>query len=336
MPVVSVIIPHYNRSDLLKICLESLIVQTFLDWEAIVIDDYSDEDEIESIEQTLCDFKDNRIKFIKSTSSIKGAPVCRNQGIELANAELIIFLDSDDILAPFCLENRVDSMIRYSEYDFIVFQSVIFINEINDINCYWNLLTTKDNDLVRFIKQDIPWTINSVIWRKNAVISIGCWDVELSSFQDWELLIRAIVNNIKYIKIDKADFFKRINNDSISSNFYKIDIIKGRKLAFYKVYELLRKHNRLNRFFKQLFISLFLRNTLQLIDNNLIKEASSMWYDCVKMMNISLLRKYTVSLIFGSMSTWRYSRKVRFLLKLLFHDSYDYWKPSTFNNIPIQ
>jgi glycosyltransferase involved in cell wall biosynthesis len=94
-PVVSVVIPTYNQAGLLDAALQSVIAQTFADWEAIVVDNYSEDATRETVEA----LHDPRIRYVQfRNQGIIAAS--RNQGISLARGEYIAFLDSDDLWYP--------------------------------------------------------------------------------------------------------------------------------------------------------------------------------------------------------------------------------------------
>ncbi len=92
MPKVSIIIPAYNVEKYLSTCLESLIAQTYEDFEAIVIDDGSTDYTPQICEQYI--FRDGRIKVVRQENA--GVSVARNKGLELAQGEYITFIDADD------------------------------------------------------------------------------------------------------------------------------------------------------------------------------------------------------------------------------------------------
>ena len=95
---ISVIIPTYNRAHIIKDALNSVLMQTYSNWECIVIDDGST-DHTERIINELVSI-DNRIKYIRRPSSRnKGAATCRNIGLENVTGDYIQFLDSDDFIA---------------------------------------------------------------------------------------------------------------------------------------------------------------------------------------------------------------------------------------------
>lgn len=122
VPLVSVIIPSYNRDTLIGETLNSIMSQTYTNWECIVVDDGSTDNSIYIIE-SFCK-KDKRFRFYKRHRSPKGAQVCRNIGIENTNGKYTIFLDSDDLLANNCIENRVNYIEKNNGLSFVVFQTL--------------------------------------------------------------------------------------------------------------------------------------------------------------------------------------------------------------------
>ena len=107
MPLVSIIIPYFNRSVLLQQTIQSILDQTYKHWEIIIIDDGSDKSELDILYYYA--LQDN-IRVLFRTKEKKGPSSCRNIGIKNAKGNYIIFIDSDDLIGPYCLENRVKKM----------------------------------------------------------------------------------------------------------------------------------------------------------------------------------------------------------------------------------
>lgn len=105
MPEISVVIPTYNYARFLKKCLESLVSQSFVNWEAIVVNNFSDDNTAEVVEG----FSDRRIRLVNFRNNGVIA-ASRNKGIELSRANLIAFLDSDDSWYPEKLEKCVKEL----------------------------------------------------------------------------------------------------------------------------------------------------------------------------------------------------------------------------------
>ena len=104
--LVSVIIPVYNRRDLLAKCLESVTAQRYDDWEVVVVDDGSTEDVA-----TDLDPGDSRIRYVRQENA--GPSVARNRGVENARGEALLFLDSDDVLLPDALSVLVEGLAAH-------------------------------------------------------------------------------------------------------------------------------------------------------------------------------------------------------------------------------
>lgn len=188
-PLVSVIIPTYNRAEVIGETLQSVKNQTYQNWECIIVDDGSDDNTEELIENLSQ--KDSRYKFFKRDKAPKGGPACRNIGIENAKGEFIIFLDSDDFLANFCLELRVQFMKDFPQLDFAVFQMKYYEEEPNSNE---ELITKeRKNYLFSFLRHDLPWCITSPIWKTEILIRLKGFKLNYPRLQDPELHTRALM-----------------------------------------------------------------------------------------------------------------------------------------------
>jgi len=118
-PLVSVIIPVYNRESLVGETLDSVIAQTYQNWECIVVDDGST-DRTREVVQGYCD-KDRRIKlFSRPNDRPKGANACRNYGFELSQGEFIKWFDSDDVMKPFLIQSQVETHWASDNFDAVI------------------------------------------------------------------------------------------------------------------------------------------------------------------------------------------------------------------------
>jgi len=193
-PYISVIIPNYNRGDLLGETLGSLVSQDYQEWEAIVVDDGSD-DNSEDIVKTFIQ-QDRRISFYKRERMPSGAPVCRNIGISHAKGRFLIFLDSDDLLKSFALSQRAAIILKEPDYDFWVFPILMFRKDPQKANVLWNVDNGKQ-DLHRFLILDAPWQTSGPVWRKEAVEKIGGFTEGLACWQDVDFHLKALTSGLK-------------------------------------------------------------------------------------------------------------------------------------------
>lgn len=110
MPEISVIIPAYNRAGRISTTIQSVLDQTFKDFEIIVVDDGSTDDTV----KVVTDIKDSRIKCVVLPSNSGTSAHPRNMGIEESSGKYVAFLDSDDTWLPECLELLHRKMINGS------------------------------------------------------------------------------------------------------------------------------------------------------------------------------------------------------------------------------
>lgn len=212
---ITVIIPTHNRSDLFEEAIDSLIEQSNSNWEVIVVDDKSSPNEKSKI-KNICS-KDSRVRFVTNDGT-KGASASRNIGLNRATSDYVLFMDSDDVLAPHCIESRLNSINESSDYDFWVFGGVkVFHEKPEDSQLLWNVFT-KEDDLERFLKVDPPWHTSSPVWKKEVLTSIGGFNEKALVWNDWELHIRAIAEGLKYTKInsDTDAYYRKHELEAIS------------------------------------------------------------------------------------------------------------------------
>jgi glycosyltransferase involved in cell wall biosynthesis len=117
---VSVIIPAFNAAAYIRKSVESVLAQTYQNFEVIVIDDGSTDGTAEIVKS----FVDKRIKYFYQEN--KGLSGARNAGFGLSSGEYLIFLDSDDLLEPACLEKSVAFLDKKQEFGAVYFNYFIF------------------------------------------------------------------------------------------------------------------------------------------------------------------------------------------------------------------
>jgi glycosyltransferase involved in cell wall biosynthesis len=237
--LVSVIIPVFNRKNLVEETIKSLFDQSYQQWEAIIVDDGSTDGSWELLQEL--GKEDHRLKVLQRNRLSKGAQACRNFGMENSKGEYIIFLDSDDLLSSYCLKERVDFMEKNPSLDLAVFNVITFKKVPGDLNILWNIFNEKD-DLQRFVTADSPWQTSSPIWRRNFLKNLS-WDEGCISGQDWDFHVRALSFKPKYQKVDALPdcFIRRDDIDRISLNFYKVPQVLNRQGIWQRNFKLLKE-----------------------------------------------------------------------------------------------
>lgn len=107
MEKISIIIPTYNSAIYLNRCIKSILNQTYKNIEIIIVDDGSNDETENFVKENYYDLKN--VKYIKQHNS--GVSVARNKGIKIANGKFIFFIDADDTIDKFAIENLI------KEYD---------------------------------------------------------------------------------------------------------------------------------------------------------------------------------------------------------------------------
>ena len=204
-PKVSIITANYNKGEVVAECVRSVCGQKSDNWELLFVDDGSDDGSFEVAK--LAAEGDERCIFLENTTGIKGANAARNMAIDLAKGDFILFLDSDDILIPECVGERLSDFEKYPEMDLLIYPMGLFNKELGDSDFISNIPTEED-DLNRFLNRDIVWLISGPIWRKAALKSLGGFDLSLHSQQDYDLHVRALIGDLKYRYIHKKTYLE--------------------------------------------------------------------------------------------------------------------------------
>lgn len=205
---LSVIIPVFNRASLIAETIKSVLWQTYTNWELIIVDDISTDNTIEVVESFIK--QDERIKLIvRYKTQDKGVSSCRNIGLKVAKGEYVVFLDSDDMLANFCLEQRVEAFVKNTKNDFLVFQMKRFSSQLPNVKKKPLSKMQLKKTLSRFIRLEAVWQVTSPIYRKSFLLDIGGFDVRLTNFEDVEIAIKSILVSKEFLVFENIDCFYR-------------------------------------------------------------------------------------------------------------------------------
>jgi glycosyltransferase involved in cell wall biosynthesis len=229
-PLVSVILPTYNRAHIISKSVQSVLTQTYHNFEVIVIDDGSTDNTKEIIMNIAC--KDSRLKYFRNDEN-KGPSVTRNVGINLARGELIAFADDDDEWFSDKLEKQVNLLQTLPE-DFAVVYSG-FYKVIGTEKIYIppkNIYPKEGSILNSLLKRNFVGT-PSILVRKSALLDVGLFDEKLLMFEDWELVIR-LSKKYQFKLIDEPLFISYDSPNSVNKQ-------KGAIFA-YTIEYILEKH----------------------------------------------------------------------------------------------
>jgi glycosyltransferase involved in cell wall biosynthesis len=209
-PTVSVVIPSFNRGDLIEFTLDSVACQSFQDWECLIVDDASTDHTLEVIAKW--ESNDPRFKGVKNIRS-KGAQGARNTGLMMARGEFVLFVDSDDLLHERKIELHMKEFEKNPQLDMNYACDVFFSRVPGDSDRLWNIPSEADT-ISRFLHDDVPFHTQSPIWRMSSIRKYGMsWDENLTCWQDWDFNLRAIIRGMQYTALPQVLGYIR-NHDS--------------------------------------------------------------------------------------------------------------------------
>ena len=248
-PLVSIIIPTYNRAHLISETLDSVLAQTYQNWECIIVDDGSTDNTDEVVGTYVK--KDPRFKYYhRPDEHMPGGNGARNYGFKMCQGEYVNFLDSDDLLSPYFLSNKENDFLNV-ELDAIVSLSQTFNNIPGDNSILWNVLPENNNSrefnnlIANFIKQNMLWPPIAIIWNRNFLLKEELWNEHLKAWQDWEFHIKMLLEkpNLDFKTIDIDTFYRLENSDKISSKNKDVMFFLNLKKSIDSVVSLLKKHD---------------------------------------------------------------------------------------------
>src|SRR6266496_3640136 len=216
-PIVSIIMPTYNRAGYIAETIESIRNQTYQNWELIIVDDGSDD----NTEEIITQIKDERIRFYKAGRIGLNGKI-KNIGLEKVSGALIAFIDSDDLWAGTKLEKQVAALQQYPDAEFSLTGGYNFrkLNEPIDF-FYKQKEGIKYGDVfISFFKSELSTTTPSLMMRKQCMDVSGRFN-ESKPFADVDFILE-LARNFKAVILFEPLLYRRLHeaNDS-NSNWEK-------------------------------------------------------------------------------------------------------------------
>tara|TARA_R110002096_G_scaffold256795_1_gene450107 strand:+ start:13048 stop:13893 length:846 start_codon:yes stop_codon:yes gene_type:complete len=204
---ISVIVPCYNQAHFLEEALGSVLNQTYLNWECIIVNDGSP-DNSESVAKKWCE-KDNRFRYLYQENG--GLSSARNAGIKISKGEYILPLDADDIIAESFLTRLVSELIEDKSLAIVSCYSRFFIENTTNIV---NELKPK-GDTYHYLLY-VNQLVATSLYRKKYWIEVGGYDEQMKAgFEDWEFWLAITKRGWKYKVIEEFLFYYRKSKKSM-------------------------------------------------------------------------------------------------------------------------
>jgi len=244
---VSVIVPTFNRRHLLKETMESILNQTFKDFELIIVDNYS----TDNTEKLIRSYNDKRIRYFKNQN--KGiVAVNRNFGIKKAKGELIAFCDDDDLWMPYKLEKQVAEFEKDDQVALVCTNGIAF-NETGETGLTIKSHLRESDFTFKSLIFSNHICNSSVIVRKSVINDVGMLDEDSKIFgaEDYYLWVQlAKKYSIKYINLPLIKYrthpgaYRRNEIESLALEKHVLIKLLKNKIIGSKLYS--KAVNRLN------------------------------------------------------------------------------------------
>jgi glycosyltransferase involved in cell wall biosynthesis len=231
-PRVSVIVPAYNAAVYLPYAVDSVLAQTYPNWEIVIVDDGSTDDTRAVVDSYRPKLRD-KLQYIYQPN--KGLPAARNTGMRAASGEFIALLDADDVWLPQRLE-RGAAMMDAGPGVGLVHARVVRINALGDIT---GQLKVKPKYMSGNIARDIYTrrvhiVCPTVLFRKTCLQTAGWFDETMQATEDRDLWFRIALRD-KVAYIDEVLAYYRLSPSSMTSNLDRL--LKGQLYFVAKHYK---------------------------------------------------------------------------------------------------
>jgi len=243
--LVSIIIPTYNRVDLIRETLDSIIAQTYTNWECIVVDDGS----TDSTDEVLAEYvkKDSRFQYRhRPKDRLKGANACRNYGFEMSKGEYVQFFDSDDQLDCNILKSCINVYKSNTKLDFIFFNYLVYENLLSNIIIRQN--NHSNNPFHDYFSGNINLATGAVVWKHESIAKM-CFDNNLKKSQELNFIFNLYKKydsqSLNGFYLNENGYYLRKHDNSIVGFFHKFQpdylvsdiIVRNQILKYFKKVE---------------------------------------------------------------------------------------------------
>ena len=214
-PRISVVMPLYNRADTVAAAIDSVLAQTFGDFELIVVDDGSTDGGAEIVESV----PDRRLRLVRLPEN-RGGGAARNEGIRQARGEIVSFLDSDDLYLPHKLATVVATFERHPGLGGMIdsFRKVYPDEGGRSKFCPNPELEGREALLDALFDRRLWKSTSGISVTREAAIAAGMFDEALKRRQDFDFLIR-LIRAVPVVSISEISWEKTYMLDSISADF---------------------------------------------------------------------------------------------------------------------
>jgi glycosyltransferase involved in cell wall biosynthesis len=215
MPIISVILPVYNGERTIKETIDSVLNQTFLDFELIVINDGSQDSTLEVVSRIV----DSRLKVFSYANA--GLAATRNRGISHAIGEYISFIDADDFWTSDKLEAQFKAL-QANPQAAVAYSWTDWIDESGQFLRSGGHITVNGDVYAKLLLRDFIESGSNPLIRKHALAEVGGFDESLAAVEDWDMWLR-LAAQYEFVCVPSPQILYRVSSNSMSSNIWKME-----------------------------------------------------------------------------------------------------------------
>ena len=219
MVKVSVIIPTYNCAVRLRGAIDSVLNQSYQDFEIVVVDDGSTDNTKETVKSISRQYP-NKINYVYQENA--GPAAARNRGLQIANGEYIAFLDADDIWLPLKIERQVALLERLPETGFVYCNCHFVDSEGREIPDYVRKVTLHRGDVLLDLFLDFFIITSGLIFRNGCLKTVGLFDEALHVGEDYDFILR-LAKHYKAEVVEEKLWNRVVRPDSLSRQDFALD-----------------------------------------------------------------------------------------------------------------
>ncbi len=216
MPIISVIIPVYNGQKTIKETIESVLNQTFTDFEIIVINDGSQDATLAIVNS----INDSRIKVFAFPNA--GVSASRNRGLDKAQGEFVAFLDADDLWTKDKLKEQLKAL-QANPQAALAYSWTNWIDEFGQFLRPGGHITVNGKAYDKLLVRDFIESGSNPLIRKQALDKVGVFDGSITHGEDWEMWLRIAVC-YEFVAVQSPQILYRISPKSASFDILKMEV----------------------------------------------------------------------------------------------------------------
>ena len=301
MPPVSIIIPTFNRAHCLRIAIESVLSQTYNNYEILIIDDGSTDNTKEVLQSYL-----SKVHYFYQEN--KGVSAARNTGIKMASGEWVAFLDSDD----FWLPNKLEAQV--ADVDSVASEVVLHTTDANITrpkfgNCRSQFEVTGISRLINFqsfylLDNPLPYVLKhwflscqSTIMRKASLLKAGMFDETLNLHEDYDLFCRMALEGSWILSPQRLVEIRRLDGANLSdhgASMNNLSLTNQIKVCS-KLHDLVKQNASQLKLIRARQAALLSNLAIKIHRDNCTSRAKNLIYDALKMnFTLKILAKFLI------------------------------------------